>query len=105
LAILPRLAGKDATYGTFHLTNAGRTTWNGFAQEIFLGLARHDSPVPRLEAINTADYPTPARRPAMSVLDCQKIFRAYGIKLRPWQEGVAATLDALLACEMKGGVA
>jgi dTDP-4-dehydrorhamnose reductase len=105
LAILPRLMEKDAAYGTFHLTNAGRTTWNGFAQEIFVGLTRHGSPRPRLEAITTADYPTPARRPAMSVLDCQKIFGAYGIRLRTWQEGVGATLDALLAREMEGGTA
>jgi dTDP-4-dehydrorhamnose reductase len=102
-AILPRLAEKDAALGTFHLTNAGRTTWNGFAQEIFAGLVRHGSPIPRLEAITTADYPTPARRPAMSVLDCKKIYGAYGIRLRPWQDGVAATLDALLAREMEGG--
>jgi dTDP-4-dehydrorhamnose reductase len=105
LAILPCLTEKDAAYGTFHLTNAGRTTWNGFAQEIFVGLTRHGAPVPRLEAITTADYPTPARRPAMSVLDCHKIFGAYGIRLRPWQEGVGSTLDALLAREMEGGVA
>ena len=105
LAVLPRLMEKDAAYGTFHLTNAGRTTWNGFAQEIFVGLTRHGGPMPRLEAITTADYPTPARRPVMSVLDCHKIFGAYGIRLRPWQEGVGATLDALLTREMEGGVA
>jgi dTDP-4-dehydrorhamnose reductase len=105
LAILPRLTEKDAAYGTFHLTNAGRTTWNGFAQEIFVGLTRHGGPIPRLEAITTADYPTPARRPVMSVLDCHKIFGAYGIRLRPWQEGVGPTLDAMLAREMEEGVA
>ena len=105
LAILPRLTERDATYGTFHLTNAGRTTWNGFAHEIFMGLTRHGRPTPRLEAITTADYPTLARRPAMSALDCQKIFGAYGIRLRSWQEGVKTTLDVLLAREIDGGVA
>jgi dTDP-4-dehydrorhamnose reductase len=105
LAILPRLAEGDAPRGTFHLTNAGRTTWNGFAQEIFLGLTRHGRSTPRLEAITTADYPTPARRPAMSVLDCQKIFGAYGIRLRPWQDAVKATLTASLALEVDGGLA
>jgi dTDP-4-dehydrorhamnose reductase len=104
LAILPRLTERDAARGTFHLTNAGWTTWNGFAQEIFLGLTRHGRPTPRLEAITTADYPTPARRPAMSVLDCQKIFGAYGIRLRPWEDAVKATLAALLALEVDGGL-
>jgi dTDP-4-dehydrorhamnose reductase len=46
LAILPRLTERGAARGTFHLTNAGWTTWNGFAQEIFLGLTRHRLPRP-----------------------------------------------------------
>jgi dTDP-4-dehydrorhamnose reductase len=90
-------------FGTFHLTNAGRTTWHGFAEAIFAGLARRGSPVPRLEPTRSADYPTPARRPAMSVLDCEKIAGVYGIRLRPWQEAVGATLDALLARETERG--
>jgi dTDP-4-dehydrorhamnose reductase len=103
LAILPRLQKQDAAFGTFHLTNAGRTTWHGFAAAIFAGLARQGGRVPRLEAIGTADYPTPARRPAMSVLDCRKIADAYGVKLRPWQEAVEATLEVLLGRELERG--
>jgi dTDP-4-dehydrorhamnose reductase len=102
LAILPRLR-EGGAFGTFHLTNAGQTSWHGFAQEIFAGLARHGKPVPRLEAISTADYPTPARRPTMSVLDCKKIADAYGIRLPSWQHGVDTTLRALLAGEMERG--
>jgi dTDP-4-dehydrorhamnose reductase len=103
LALLPRLMEKDAAFGTFHLTNGGRTTWHGFAQEIFASLDRHGGTVSPLEAITTADYSTPARRPAMSVLDCRKIAGAYGIRLRQWQEAVGATLEALLAREMERG--
>jgi dTDP-4-dehydrorhamnose reductase len=103
LAMLPRLQGQDGAFGTFHLTNAGRTTWHGFAEAIFAGLARHGSSVSRLEAITTADYPTPARRPAMSALDCRKIADTYGIRLRPWEEAVGATLDALLEHETERG--
>jgi dTDP-4-dehydrorhamnose reductase len=69
-----------------------------------VGLTRHGRLTPRLEAITTADYPTPARRPVMSVLDCQKIFSAYGIKLRPWEDAVKATLVALLALQADGGL-
>jgi dTDP-4-dehydrorhamnose reductase len=103
LAILPQLHEKHAAFGTFHLTNTGRTTWHGFAEVIFARLARHGSSVPRLEAISTAEYPTPARRPALSVLDCRKFADAYGIRLRPWQEGVEATLEALLERAMERG--
>jgi dTDP-4-dehydrorhamnose reductase len=105
LAILPRLTERDAARGTFHLTNAGWTTWNGFAQEIFLGLTRHGCPTPRLETITTTNHLTPAQRPAISVLNCQKIFGAYGIRLRPWEDAVKATLAALLALEVDGGLA
>jgi dTDP-4-dehydrorhamnose reductase len=102
LDVVPRLQ-DNAAFGTFHLTNAGRTTWHGFAEAIFAAAARHGSRVPRLEPIGTADYPTPARRPAMSVLDCGKIANSYGIKLRPWQKAVSATVNALLVHEMDRG--
>jgi dTDP-4-dehydrorhamnose reductase len=102
MRILPQLRETNA-FGTFHLTNAGQTTWHGFAEAIFAGLARYENRVPRLEAISAADYPTPARRPAMSVLDCRKIANTYGVKLRPWQEAVEATLEALLEREMERG--
>jgi dTDP-4-dehydrorhamnose reductase len=102
-ALLPRLHDPDAAFGTFHLANSGRTTWHEFAEAIFVHLARSGSRVPRLEAIATSDYPTPARRPAMSVLDCQKIARVYGIKLRPWQDALDATLASLLAPALARG--
>lgn len=103
LALLPKLQAAHASFGTFHLTNSGRTTWHGFAQAIFAGLARKGLRAPGLEAITTADYPTPARRPAMSVLDCGKIERIYGLRLRPWEAAVDEALDALLAAEMERG--
>ena len=95
LALLPKLQGADAAFGTFHLTNSGRTTWHGFAQAIFASLARRDSRVPRLEAITTADYPTPARRPANSVLDCRRIGEVFGIVPRPWREALAEVIREL----------
>ena len=102
-AILAKLQDEDARFGTFHLTNSGRTTWHGFAEAIFAGLARRGGRAPRLDAIATADYPTPARRPAMSVLDCAKIERVFGIRLRPWEEALNDTMETLLAAEMERG--
>jgi dTDP-4-dehydrorhamnose reductase len=102
-AIVAKLDEAAAPFGTFHLTNSGRTTWHGFAQAIFAGLDRKGHRLPRLEAITAAEYPTPARRPAMSVLDCGKIERSYGIRLRAWETAVADVLEAQLAAEMERG--
>lgn len=89
--------GKRDGFGTFHLAGAGLTTWHGFAREIFRQAAlRGRTPPRRLKAIPTAAYPTPARRPANSMLDTARIAQVYGIVPRPWAEGLSETLDALL---------
>jgi dTDP-4-dehydrorhamnose reductase len=105
LALLPKLALADASFGTFHLTNAGRTTWHGFAQAIFARLAHRGCRTPRVEAIMTVDYPTPARRPEMAVLDCGKIARVYAIHLRAWEEALGETFEQLMAAELQRGEA
>lgn len=74
---------------TYHLTNGGNTTWAGFAEAIFAEAAAHGLPSARVVPITTAEYPTPARRPAMSVLDGQKIATDFGIQLRPWREALS----------------
>lgn len=86
----------DAPTGTFHFSNAGETTWCGFARAIFAGAARRDGPSPMVEPIATADYPTPARRPANSRLDHGAIRAAYGIDPRPWQDALDDILDELI---------
>src|SRR5438270_586961 len=63
-------AGSEGRAGIYHLTAAGETTWYGFAQAIFAGWARRGRRVPVLAAITAAEYPTPARRPMNSRLDC-----------------------------------
>jgi dTDP-4-dehydrorhamnose reductase len=51
----------------------------------------------RLLAITTAEYPTPARRPPYSVLDCRRIETVFGIRRPPWPQSVEKTVDRLLA--------
>lgn len=75
---------------TYHLTGGGSTTWAGFAEAIFGEAARYGLPSARVVPIATAEYPTPARRPAMSVLDGSRIAADFGIVLRPWQEALSA---------------
>jgi dTDP-4-dehydrorhamnose reductase len=82
-----------------HLTASGSTSWYGFAQAI-LRHANRTSLGERLiartvQAIGTADYPTPAKRPANSRLSCERIERRFGVQLPPWGAGVALCIDEL----------
>lgn len=85
--------------GTWHLTAAGETSWHGFANEIFQqaqagGLV---DKAPKVTAITSADYPTPARRPAYSCLDTGTLVREFNVTLPTWQEGVTKTLAEIAA--------
>jgi dTDP-4-dehydrorhamnose reductase len=93
------LAHPSRASGTWHLTASGHTSWHGFAEAIFAGAVERGllARAPSVEAITTADYPTPAARPAYSVLDTAKLEQEFGIELPHWREGLAATLDALKA--------
>ena len=88
----------DARYdGTYHLVSRGETTWHGFAEAIFGGAVERGllAHVPRVEAIATADYPTPAKRPAYSVLDASRLETAFGLQLPDWRAGLDVVLDEL----------
>lgn len=87
---------ERAAFGTFHFAGAGVTTWFDFAGRIFDELALRGHVTPRLEPITTRDYPTPARRPAYSVLDCSKIQTVYGIAPPAWRDGLVACIRDLL---------
>lgn len=99
LAIAAKLGAGVSTakaYGTFHFANAGAVSWYDFAREIFAQAAKRGGPSPELAAIPTRDYPTPAQRPAYSVLDCDKLAGLYGIEPRPWQAALGDVLERLL---------
>ena len=104
VALLPRLAAApagDPVFGVTHLTGTPYTTWHGFAEAIFAGAARRGQKAPQLTAITTAEYPTKARRPANSRLDCTRAARVLGLPPQDWREGLERCLDAL----MKGSAA
>lgn len=88
---------EDATAptGTYHVVNAGEATWHGLACEIFARAKAWGGPQPRVNAITTAQYPTPARRPANSRLTTAKFTRDYGVSLRPWPQAIAEIVDQL----------
>lgn len=83
--------------GVFHMTAAGVCTWAEFAEEIFAGAKARGGPHATVERIGTADYPTPARRPANSMLDNAKIARVHAVTLPHWRVGLDACLDAIAA--------
>jgi dTDP-4-dehydrorhamnose reductase len=94
-AIVQCVSAGNAAWGTYHFTGDGAVTWHGFARAIFEGAEVWRGPPPRVEAIATADFPTPARRPANSVLDCARIGAAFGVVPRPWRAALADTLAEL----------
>lgn len=95
-----RLADDPGGAGTFHFSNAGRTSWAGFAEEIFRQSAARGGPSARVERIVTADYPTPARRPANSLLDHSAIADAFGIVPRRWEDALHDILDKLIGAPL-----
>jgi dTDP-4-dehydrorhamnose reductase len=101
-AILDILAQYDrdslaARAGIYHLAATGEASWHDFAAAIFAGWTRRGGRVPILERIRTADYPTPARRPANCRLDCTKIERVFGVRLPLWQLSLESCLDRIAA--------
>jgi len=90
----PRMDNR-ATGDIYHLAGAGETTWYGFAEAIFAGWARRGHRVPMIEPITTAQFPTPARRPTNSRLDCSKVARVFRLHLPAWQSSLERCLDDL----------
>ncbi|WP_455948363.1 dTDP-4-dehydrorhamnose reductase [Lelliottia jeotgali] len=84
------LQHDGALSGTWHLTAKGETSWHGFAEAIFAdAVATGVLPrAPIVEAISTAEYPTPAKRPAYSHLDVAKLEQDFGVVLPRWQDGL-----------------
>jgi dTDP-4-dehydrorhamnose reductase len=92
------LQAEGARSGTWHLTASGHTSWHGFAQAIF-DEAVHRGLLPRapeVAPIRTADYPTPARRPAWSVLDNSALQRDFGLALPSWRDALSDVLASIL---------
>ena len=88
--IVKKASAGNWTSGVHHMTAAGETTWHGFAQAIF---ARTGGLSPVVLPIATADYPTPATRPANSVLSNEKFASNFGFRLPSWE----AQLDSVMA--------
>jgi dTDP-4-dehydrorhamnose reductase len=85
-------------WGTYHYCGKGVTSWYEFSRTI-LDIYRQyeDVKTERIVAIATADYPTPARRPAYSALQCDLIEQNFGISTRPWRSSLKKTIHKILS--------
>jgi dTDP-4-dehydrorhamnose reductase len=97
IARLSQNVDSGATAGIYHIVGEGEATWHSFAAAIFDGLGCRGLQVPRLEAISTEEYPTPARRPSNTRLDSSKAERVFGIQMPSWRHSLERCLDQLVA--------
>lgn len=83
-------APATVSWGIYHFAGEPHVNWHQFAQAIFDKAVEHKllAKAPQLNALTTADYPTPAKRPANSRLDCRKIFNEFGIQPSDWQKAL-----------------
>lgn len=96
LCAASRLASDDPVYGTFHLAGLGVTTWHDFASEIVAAQAASTGRNPSVIPITTADYPTPARRPANSELDSSRFTETFRFSAIYWRMRARAVTAELL---------
>jgi dTDP-4-dehydrorhamnose reductase len=93
----PRPAGYLAERkGVYHLAGGGQASRLEWAQAILeLDKKRAEQTVKQLEPARTSDFPTPAKRPLFSALDCQRVEKTFEIQLPPWQTALQLAMDAI----------
>jgi dTDP-4-dehydrorhamnose reductase len=96
VSIIPHFQKADFSSGIYHYCGNRPCSWHEFAQAIFVCAAESGLATPeRLNAILTKEYPTPAKRPAYSVLDCQMLARVFNLVPSDWQRAIPKALKAL----------
>jgi len=91
---------RQITWGTYHYCGKGVTSWHGLGEET-LSLAKKyiSLRVKTIEAIRTAEYPTPAKRPFNSALDCSLVEKTFNIHPKPWRESLAQMINIMFSVE------
>lgn len=91
------IANKPAEKGTFHYCSSEPISWHGFATAIVNEAKKHTSLIAdEIKAITADEFPTDAKRPQQSVLDCQKIQAVYGIDQPSWREAIKIIIPKLV---------
>jgi dTDP-4-dehydrorhamnose reductase len=83
--------------GVYHATGSGETTWYGFAAQVIAELQKHEpgTKLASVEPIPTSEYPTPAKRPLNSMLDCSKLARVFGWRMPDWRDSLSLVVAEL----------
>lgn len=82
--------------GVFHAAGSGEASWHGLASAIFEEAALHGLAKPEIIPITTADWPTPARRPPDSRLDCSHLAEVFGLRLPHWRESLGRIVSEII---------
>jgi dTDP-4-dehydrorhamnose reductase len=95
-------SGETMPWGTYHLCGEGVATWHDLA-EATLRFARRRMPlaVREIRPISASEYPTAAKRPPFSALDCARAEKVFGLRLRHWRDALGETVDALCREEVR----
>jgi dTDP-4-dehydrorhamnose reductase len=93
LALIESWQKGNTTWGTYHLTAQGETSWFGFAQAIGTALQQQAKSCANLLPIPSGDYPTPAARPLNSRLDCSRLQRDWSVSQPDWQTALRECLS------------
>ena len=80
--------------GTYHLCSSGQTSWHGFAKAIIDLMPPETRKCREVEAITTAEYPTPTKRPAYSAMSAAKLERAFGLRLPDWHDSLRQVVES-----------
>jgi len=94
LAILPNM---DGHWGTYHLAQPEAVSWHDFAEAIFAEARLQGIPLAlkQLNAISTEAYPTPAKRPVNSALNCTKLEAIFDMTIKPWHVSLPKIIKAI----------
>jgi dTDP-4-dehydrorhamnose reductase len=86
-------ANRSGFNGEYHLAASGQANWHEFASRIIEWMPEAERKCRTVEKISTPEYPTPAKRPAYSVLDCGKLQKTFGLRLPDWETSLRQVLD------------
>ena len=93
---LARIDSADtaaAVKGVYHLCSSGQTSWHGFASAIIAAMPESERKCREVEPISSAEYPTPTKRPAYSVMSCAKLEKTFGLRLPDWKHCLDLVLE------------
>ncbi|RLC30935.1 MAG: dTDP-4-dehydrorhamnose reductase [Deltaproteobacteria bacterium] len=90
------IAGGEISWGTYHYCGQGTTTWHGFAEAIFSLAASYENlKIRQVKPITSDQYPSPARRPLRSSLDCSRILDRFAVRTIPWRQSLAGVIGKI----------